>query len=692
MPPVLDDTCFTERLVRVVPGTSFCLLRCCGVLLWCFPIDQQPQGAYHLGHVVDLSQPFIPRLCRHNNKMPSSITNLFWTASLLVQSSTSVPADQRHNKRRIRSPSHKDVTAENDDVFRHNFLDGEETDNSAPLPSARIVGGTETQPNRYPYMVSLQKVFARQTAGGTTLVFFAQKCGGTLIAEGESDRLVRRHTLQRRGNFLFPFVMPTLTHICKSFSSFSNYNFFTDIILTAAHCVDCADREDPDSCYDRIVLGRHDLRSYDEMKFVEQAGVFVGKSDGEDDYTTASTNSTANTTDSLFNEEESGRLKFDRSEVMTYLHPLYEKHHRTGAQYDFALIKLPTRVYNETATGGSLSPIQLNSDPTVPSNGQSLTIAGWGATRSSIHDTDSSSSSVSPVLLEAAVPYLNNDICRQVEGIVGSTFYSYKDIVNSCMMCAMSIGPDACSGDSGGPLFVRGPAEDGSHDVQVGIVSFGVECGNPNFPGVYARISEAYDWIGETVCSSSNYPADNFGCSPSESPSDRPSLRDSSDSPSLTPTAAPSMATSTPTSLPPSATPTMISTEERDSDRPSLDPSSKPSRSSTQAPTTVMDQIFLVPEKLERSGALQSQVLLAEMAEDELQVSARIEPNPPTAKPSSGPTAWIRTGLPSEQPVSRPNNMFGEMGLSSSGSPRAFIALPMLLVGTLASLALFFLP
>ena len=194
------------------------------------------------------------------------------------------------------------------------------------------------------------------------------------------------------------------------------------------------------------------------------------------------------------------------------------------------------------------------------------------------------------------MPYLTNEICRRVEGIVGSTFYSYKDIVNPCMMCAMSIGPDACAGDSGGPLLVRGPAEDGSADIQVGIVSFGVECGNPNFPGVYARISEAYDWIREIVCSSSGYPVDNFGCAPSASPSDRPSPRESSERPSLTPTTEPSIITARPTTLSPSSKPSL---NVIDSDWPSSSPLVPPTLHATQRPTTIMDQIFLVPEKLE---------------------------------------------------------------------------------------------
>ena len=601
--------------------------------------------------------------------------------SLLAQSSTSLSADRRHNKRRIRSSSHNDVkaAAENSHVFRHNFLDNKDTANSVPLPSARIVGGTETQPNRYPYMVSLQKVFARQTAGGTTLVFFAQKCGGTLIAEGKHvGRQEHTQTYKMHSNT----KMYILIHLTSS-DFLINY---TDIILTAAHCVDCADRDDPGSCYDRIQMGRHDLRSYDEMKFVEQAGVFVGKTDGGAENTTTSTNSTGNATTGLFpDREDIGSLKFDRSEVTTYLHPLYSKNHRTGAQYDFALIKLPTRAYNETATGGSLSPIQLNFDPTVPTNGQSLTIAGWGATRSSSGNTDSSSSSsssVSPVLLEATVPYMNNEVCRQVEGIVGSTFYSYKDIVNPCMMCAMSIGPDACSGDSGGPLLVRGPAEDGSADIQVGIVSFGVECGNPNFPGVYARISEAYDWIGETVCSSSDYPVNNFGCAPSASPSGAPSLTSTSVSPSFTPTAQPSILTARPTTLAPSSKPSINVVL---SDHPSSP--IKP----THRPTAIMDQIFLVPEKLERSGALQSQVLLAGMDEDEVQVSAHIELSPPTAKPSLHPTTQKRTAPPTEPPVILPNNIFKGADIpSSSGSPRACITCPLLSGGILLSLGIFF--
>lgn len=79
-------------------------------------------------------------------------------------------------------------------------------------------------------------------------------------------------------------------------------------------------------------------------------------------------------------------------------------------------------------------------------------------------------------LKHVQVNYVSNADC------IGKYGYSQDDITDS-MMCARDDGEDSCQDDSGGPLY------DKANDVLVGVVSWGFECANPNYPGVYARIS-----------------------------------------------------------------------------------------------------------------------------------------------------------------------------------------------------------
>lgn len=51
---------------------------------------------------------------------------------------------------------------------------------------------------------------------------------------------------------------------------------------------------------------------------------------------------------------------------------------------------------------------------------------------------------------------------------------------------------DSCHGDSGGPLVQFDPQ---NRVVQIGIVSFGLECGTKGVPGVYVRLSAFVDWM-----------------------------------------------------------------------------------------------------------------------------------------------------------------------------------------------------
>ena len=56
----------------------------------------------------------------------------------------------------------------------------------------------------------------------------------------------------------------------------------------------------------------------------------------------------------------------------------------------------------------------------------------------------------------------------------------------STEICAEALGGDTCQGDSGGPLF--GQLASGRR-VQIGIVSYGLGCAVPEFPGVYGEVN-----------------------------------------------------------------------------------------------------------------------------------------------------------------------------------------------------------
>ena len=65
-------------------------------------------------------------------------------------------------------------------------------------------------------------------------------------------------------------------------------------------------------------------------------------------------------------------------------------------------------------------------------------------------------------------------------------------------ICADALGGDSCQGDSGGPLFGR--LADGRR-VQLGIVSYGLGCALPGFPGVYAELNapDIRSWLQRTL-------------------------------------------------------------------------------------------------------------------------------------------------------------------------------------------------
>lgn len=182
---------------------------------------------------------------------------------------------------------------------------------------------------------------------------------------------------------------------------------------------------------------------------------------------------------------------------------------------DFMLVFLETPVVNQ-----DVSFVKLNSDTSSPEIDEAVTVMGWG-------DIDAADEifTETNVLMEVEVNVISNEECERSEGAVGSFPASYHDEITDNMLCARDSGEDACQGDSGGPLVLKGRSN--SEHVQVGVVSWGIGCANADFPGVYSRVSSAYDWIRGQVCKRSLYPPSEFDCdniehSPTQAPTEGP--------------------------------------------------------------------------------------------------------------------------------------------------------------------------
>jgi secreted trypsin-like serine protease len=166
-------------------------------------------------------------------------------------------------------------------------------------------------------------------------------------------------------------------------------------------------------------------------------------------------------------------------------HPNYDD---VTMDNDFMLVFLETAF-----TASNIGLVKLNTDASLPFESQVLTSMGWGDTNVHVCRYQTS-----PVLKHVDLRVISNQQCVTAEGIYNGTFASYADEITDNMLCAWACQEDTCQGDSGGPLIIKG--SDAASDVQVGVVSKGIDCASSSFPGVYSRVSEAYDWIKSVVC------------------------------------------------------------------------------------------------------------------------------------------------------------------------------------------------
>jgi len=162
-------------------------------------------------------------------------------------------------------------------------------------------------------------------------------------------------------------------------------------------------------------------------------------------------------------------------------HPSYKS---DNFSHDVAVIELEEHIedWERFQVGRIATNSVLGSEGIV--DGTMLTVIGWGM-------TEYPGYLVPGPLHEAALTYITNEEC--------ATEYGYPEHwIQDDMMCTWEDGKDACIGDSGSPLIIKG--EDASQDLIVGSVSWGYRCAEPFYPGVYGRMDAMTEWINEMIC------------------------------------------------------------------------------------------------------------------------------------------------------------------------------------------------
>lgn len=151
----------------------------------------------------------------------------------------------------------------------------------------------------------------------------------------------------------------------------------------------------------------------------------------------------------------------------SYEHPQYNE---KSIENDISVVRL-SRSLN---FGTTMRAIRLPAQNDAIQTGTHAWVTGWGETKES--------GSTPSYLQYISVPIVANNVCA-------SAYTRHATITNN-MICAGFYtvgGTDACQGDSGGPLV--------ANNRLYGIVSFGIGCARPLYPGVYTRVSSYINWI-----------------------------------------------------------------------------------------------------------------------------------------------------------------------------------------------------
>ncbi|KAH1009182.1 hypothetical protein HUJ04_001578 [Dendroctonus ponderosae] len=140
-------------------------------------------------------------------------------------------------------------------------------------------------------------------------------------------------------------------------------------------------------------------------------------------------------------------------------------------EYDIAILELERPVKFKS----TIQPVQLPDNDALIVPGINGMISGFG-------DTYTAENTGSRVLRVAQVSVQNLKSCEKSYSLYGIP-------ITSSVFCAGSPQgtKDSCQGDSGGPFVID--------NVLYGLVSFGLQCGDPEHPGVYTNVAVFRDFI-----------------------------------------------------------------------------------------------------------------------------------------------------------------------------------------------------
>ncbi|EDV43455.1 uncharacterized protein Dana_GF18498 [Drosophila ananassae] len=142
-------------------------------------------------------------------------------------------------------------------------------------------------------------------------------------------------------------------------------------------------------------------------------------------------------------------------------HPSYD---RADMNFDVALLRTPDRALSSPL--GKVAPIRLPAIGEAIGENVPAVVSGWG-------HMSTTNPVLSSMLKSTTVLTVNQERCHNDLRNHGG--------VTEAMFCAAARNTDACQGDSGGPITSGG--------TLIGIVSWGVGCADPYYPGVYTRLA-----------------------------------------------------------------------------------------------------------------------------------------------------------------------------------------------------------